>query len=349
VTVDMLPGFGSPRVRVFLRRLRLWAARKLARRPGVNSIESLGPASSLLRAARQQPADLIIVHNEIAHWVGAKLLDEGRTVAADFEDWHSEDLLPADRRHRPLQALRDIEQTLLRRAAYTTTTSHALADALQARYGGRRPMVLTNSFPLQADFRRESPSAPPAFFWFSQTIGPGRGLEPFIAAWVRMSRPSRLVLLGESAGGFAPQLLASVPAEWRPRIKFLDLVPMAELPSLVARHDVGLALEPASSRNNDLTISNKILQYLNAGLAVVATPTAGQREVLARAPGAGVLIDFDSPALAAAALDELVGDPVRLAAAQRCARTAAEKTYCWERESPGLLAQVAAALEQPAP
>src|SRR6185369_12705024 len=102
-----------------------------------------------LRRARAFPADLTIVHNEVAHCVGVRLLDAGRRVAADIEDWHSEDLLPQDRLRRPLALIRATECALLQRAAHTTTTSHALASGLQARYGGQRPEVISNSFPLQ--------------------------------------------------------------------------------------------------------------------------------------------------------------------------------------------------------
>lgn len=344
VTVDLIPNFTASRARVFLRRLRHWTARKLARHFGVQSIQSLGPASTLLREARRHPADLTIVHNEIAHWVGTQLLNEGRMVAADFEDWHSEDLLPADRQYRPLTLLRRLEHTLLHCTSFTTTTSHALSNALHARYGGRLPEVLTNSFPLQSGFKRSATAGWPTFFWFSQTLGPGRGLEPFLAAWTRMQQRSQLVLLGESASSFASELLASIPVELHSQVKFLGLVPGNELPGLIAQHDIGLALEPASSGNNDLTISNKILQYLNAGLAVIATGTRGQQEVLAHAPAAGKLISLDDPSVLAKQLDEFIADQVQLKDAQRTARSLAESRYCWENEAPKLVALVSKTL-----
>lgn len=350
ITVDMLPHFDTSPLKVLGRRITLWLARKIARAPFpfLRSIHSLGPAWSLLRSARRQPADLTIVHNEIAHWVGVQLMAEGRLVAADIEDWHSEDLLPQDRRYRPLAIIRQVESALLQRAVYTTTTSQALAMALHACFGGRQPEVITNSFPLQANFRQGADAALPSFIWFSQTIGPGRGLEQFMSAWCAMRQPSRLVLVGTSAGSFAEQLLNTASVELRSRIEILGLVATAELPSLIARHDIGLALEPSSSRNNDLTISNKILQYLNAGLAIVATPTTGQQEVMARTLDAGVLIDLGSPVATAQKLDEFVSDKPRLALARRNARTAAETSYCWEREAPRLLTIVAGALARPA-
>ena len=113
---------------------------------------------------------------------------------------------------------------------------------------------------------------------------------------------------------------------------------------MIARHDIGLALEQSDIVSRDLTVTNKILQYLNAGLAVVATPTAGQREILGRAPDAGRLVDFADSTAAAADLDALLADRSALARHQAAARRAAAETYCWERVSPVFLAAVAKAL-----
>ncbi|MFI5357303.1 MAG: glycosyltransferase [Opitutales bacterium] len=343
-TVDILPGFGSSRAAVFRRRLCLWTARKLARWPGLATIHSLGPAHSLLRAARARPADLTIVHNEIAHWVGLKLMDAGRRVAADIEDWHSEDLLPEARRQRPLAAIRRVERALLHRAVYTTTTSHALAAALHACYGGRKPDVITNSFPLPPARGLAGVGSPPAFFWFSQTLGPGRGLEPFVAAWGKMHTLSRLVLLGEGTSAFQRELHALVPPARQPLLEFLDLVPAGDLPGVIARHDIGLALELAEIPNRNLTITNKILQYLEGGLAVVASDTLGQREVLARLPDSGITVSIGDANELPGQLDALLADQAALLHRCRAARQLAETTYCWEREAPRLLALVQDAL-----
>ncbi|MCC6415186.1 MAG: glycosyltransferase [Opitutaceae bacterium] len=335
--IELLAGLAA-----WLRRARVRLAREWVRRGGRATISTLGPAAALLHTARAHPADLTIVHNEAPHWVGTRLIAAGRRVAADIEDWHSEDLLPADRAGRPLELLRLVERTLLHQAVHTTTTSQALADALHAQYGGHRPHVITNSFPLPPP--SASRSTPPAFFWFSQTLGPGRGLEPFLAAWRQTLQPSRVVLLGEPVAGYREGLLNAIPADRRASVSFLPLVPPAELPGVIARHDIGLALEQSDIRNRDLTITNKILQYLGGGLAIVATPTAGQREVLAHAPNAGVFHDFADPAAAACALDQLIADPAALRTRQSVARKLAEAHYSWELEAPRLVALVEQAL-----
>jgi len=311
---------------------------------GWGSIHALGPASVLLRHARARSANLVIVHNEVPQWVGAQLLVEGRRVAADFEDWHSEDLLPERRRHRPLDLLYKIERTLLRGATWTTTTSEALASALHERNSGARPHVITNSFPLQPHPHRGPPGDPPSFFWFSQTLGPGRGIESFIRAWALTVRPSNLVIVGDSDGDFRGHLSAAVPKERRMMLTFLPTVPPDELPALIARHDIGLALEQSAIPSRDLTITNKILQYLNAGLAVLASDTAGQREVLSRAPEAGIITALNDEAGLARTLNSFIGDREAIGRAQAAARRAAEDTYCWEREAPRLLELVKGSL-----
>jgi len=346
ISVIHIPTTRRMRTRKTLSRLYTWLARRGVRY-GFQSAQAFGPAAEMRRLALAHPAELTIVHTELGLVVGNALLARGRHVATDIEDWHSEDLLPQERQHRPIRLLRTIERNLLNHCVYTSTTSSALADSLHARYGGRRPAVITNSFPLQPPPERARSAQPPRFFWFSQTVGPGRGLELFLAAWARTKNPSRLVLLGEPRSGYREDLLNHIPPSHRDRVQFLPLVSPAELPTVIASHDIGLALEQPFIVNRDLTITNKILQYLNAGLAIVASSTSGQREVIAENPAAGILVDAHETTAFACALDNLLLDSATLAVRQLAARHLAETKYCWECEAPRLLALAAEAVGKP--
>lgn len=336
LVVDVAAAPGASRWGVFLRRLKASTARRAARHLGWESIEAIGPAGELLAIARRQRADLVIGHTEVGLWVAAQLLADGRKVGADFEDWHSEDLPPHDRAGRPVRILQETERALLNGATFVSATSSAMARALQQATGGQLPSVVHNVFPLQADPHRGPPGEPPRYFWFSQTLGPARGLEDFLHAWSRTSQPSEVTLLGEDRHSYRDVLRACVPQTHQARLSFHEVVAPELLPGLIARHDIGLALEAPLSRNRDLTITNKILQYLNAGLAVVATPTSGQREVLARAPEAGIFLGSD-PTANAAMLDELIRDRAGLQARQQAARGLAETHYSWEHDRKVLL------------
>jgi glycosyltransferase involved in cell wall biosynthesis len=220
-----------------------------------------------------------------------------------------------------------------------------MAAALRAAYGGRSPVVIPNTFPLQPEPPALPRQSPPAFFWFSQTIGEGRGLEQFLGAWILCRKPSSICLLGDVSASYREKLTCLVPEERRSSLRFLPLTSPEALPALIAEHDIGLALEPASPESRYLTTTNKIFQYLNAGLAILATPTAGQREVLAMVPTAGLLVDLGNPAALATELDGIIADPVRLASMGTASREGAAGQFSWERFEPILVDTVTAALK----
>jgi glycosyltransferase involved in cell wall biosynthesis len=346
LTIDYAARTAQARLASFMQRGATWGTRWLCARLGLEFAQSLGPARALLHFARTFPADLTILHTEIPIWAGQHLIVDGRRVAVDVEDWYSEDLLVADRRSRPIKLLRQAESFVLNHSAYASATAHSMADALVAAYRCPPPLVLHNSFPLQPRSRADRPQAdgPPAFIWFSQTIGPGRGLELFLAAWARTKNPSRVYLLGDQRAGYRDRLLARLPAEKRSHVQFLPLVTPEELPLKLAEFDIGLALEPHWPRNRDITITNKILQYMNAGLALISTDTAGQSEVMRAAPDSGLLVTAHETTLLVRQLDDLLGDPSRLRAMQLASRAAAAREFCWEREEPRLIEAVSRAL-----
>ena len=346
VVLDYSAATLSARLANFAQRSATWLARRLCSQLGIETAQALGPASALLRRARAFPADLTIAHTEIPLWVAQHLEADGRRVAVDMEDWYSEDLLFGDRRSRPLRLLHRAEAFALRHAAYVSLPSACMADGLRKLHGGKKPLVLHNCFPLQPNPRtlRPETGGPPRFIWFSQTIGPGRGLELFIAAWARTTQPSELCLLGDERAGYREKLLSRLPTERHAHLHFFPSVPPGELPGRLAEFDIGLALEPRWPVNRNIAITNKILQYLNAGLAIVATDTDGQQEVMRAAPDCGLLVTAHETAEFAMRLDALLGDRARLRAAQQAARAAAEREFCWERETPRLLAAVAGAL-----
>jgi glycosyltransferase involved in cell wall biosynthesis len=346
VTLDYATGTWRTRLADFLQRGATWAARRLCREFEIETAQTLGPASALLRFARSFPADLTIVHTEIPIWAAQHLIRDGRKVAVDVEDWYSEDLLFADRQSRPIQLLQKAEAFALQHATYTSATAQSMARALTEAYRCSPPIVIRNSFPLQPRSRTNSPArtGPPRFIWFSQTIGPGRGLELFFAAWAMTTHPSEVYLLGDERAGYREKLLSRLPADRRGDVHFIPLVTPEQLPDKLAEFDIGLALEPRWPLNRNITITNKILQYLNAGLAVIATDTAGQKEIMEAAPDSGLLITAHETTECAQRLDALLGDPARLRATQLAARAAAEREFCWEQEAPRLCATVAHSL-----
>ncbi|HEY5229174.1 MAG TPA: hypothetical protein VIJ19_11575 [Opitutaceae bacterium] len=339
VALDRVSGAPSSRLYSSMERVLGWSARKLGK-CGIESPFALGPYYALKRLAEGIPADLTIVHTELPFCIGASMLAGGRRIAADFEDWHSRDLLPSARVGRPLRLLERTERLLMRNAVYTSAPSGPMASALSEAYGGPLPFVIPNTFPLQPAPPPVPRGTTPSFFWFSQTIGEGRGLESFLGSWSLTREDSRVSLLGDVSEGYRRRLLGLVPTSHRGRLSFQPLTSPEELPAAIAAHDLGLALEPDSPPSRYLTATNKIFQYLNAGLAIIATPTAGQKEVLAAVGECGLVLDFGDQARVASQLDALLADRERLSRMARAARNGAESKYCWERTAPVLVEAV---------
>lgn len=304
-------------------------------------------ARAMLRAALRERPDLTIVHSEAGLWVGDQLLNRGWRVGVDFEDWFSQDLLPQAQASRPIAHLKQLEHRLMQQCTYCLTTSQALADTLAQVYQAPQPTVIYNVFP-QTDYPQTATNpAIPRLHWFSQTIGPGRGLETLFQALPRVTTPVELHLRGHCAPPTQTWLHSQIPAHWHDRVFVHPTVSNAQLPARIAEHDIGLALEQADPPSRNLTITNKLFQYLQAGLAVIATDTAGQREVATHCPEAVHLVANGNPTQLAQAIDRLASRSPALAAAKAAARQAAQTHFCWEHHRDRLLAAADRALSEP--
>ena len=324
----------------------------------------LGPmAELLLKEGRKKKADLYIAHSEAGMWAAEQLRKEGKRVGVDMEDWFSEDLLPEARRARPIRLLKELEKNLLCHGVHSTCTSEAMADALVEAYGCPRPTVIRNVFPLK---ERETidgkwkdrpgmakwtpcnePKAarpqesPVSIHWFSQTVGPGRGLEALFQALDGLEGNWELHLRG-NLKGYEGWLERVCPTSVKGKMKVHGLVENEELLSRIAEHDIGYAGELAEPPNRNLTISNKLFQYLQAGLAVVASETAGQREARNSAPEAVLLFPPESAEKLKGQISRWIWDPDVRARARGSAWSVGQ-ALGWEEESKKLVTAVSRA------
>lgn len=306
--------------------------------------------SPLRRIARERSADLYIAHSEVALVAAEDVLLAGRRVSVDMEDWFSEDLMPEAKTRRPVRLLRSLEAATLRGAVHSSCPSQAMSDALVKEFGCRAPAVIYNAFAwserktLDGMFKDRKDRRVPSLHWYSQTLGLGRGLEDLFAALPHVKHELEIHLRGKPVVGFEDWLAKQVPAAWRSRIILHGLVTNEELLSRIAEHDIGFAGEMKYCRSRNLTVTNKILQYLLGGLVVLASDTVGQREVVKQAPAAVITYASGDSFALARRLNELLGDPGRLATAKLASLRAAEQTFCWEKMAPRLVESVERAL-----
>ena len=231
-TIPRTPSATTPAS--FLQRGATWLARHLCGEWGIETAQALGPASALLHRARAVPADLTILHTEIP--ILGRPASCSVTGGASPSTWRIGIrriccCLPTGQ-SQPIRLLRAAEKFALQHCAYASSTSQSMADALVNAYGCPPPQVIRNTFPLQLHARSHEPGPNdvPRFIWFSQTIGPGRGLELFFAAWSRTRHPSHVYLLGDERPGYREKIMSRLPAARRANVHFIPLVAPDDLP-----------------------------------------------------------------------------------------------------------------------
>jgi glycosyltransferase involved in cell wall biosynthesis len=249
------------------------------------------------------PADFYIVHQEMPLYIGCGLIKKNKKVIFDFEDWYSEDLLNEARTERPIKLLKKAEEYALKNGTGIYTTSHVLANALAKTYNARKPFVIYNTFNtspgLVSKYMDRKDLSLISLLWFSQTLGPGRGIETLIEALQAVHQPIELHLRGNCTKAYHDKLFNLLEANTPHKLYIHNLVNTNSLSERIKEHDLGLALENNEPLNRDLTATNKLFDYLVNNVPVIATPTSGQREVAGLVENCIFITkDFTSKALA---------------------------------------------------
>lgn len=300
----------------------------------------------LSRLAACEAADLVIGHNLRALPASARAAAVlGARLGFDFEDLHFAEMPESAGFAAERALVTAVEGAYVPRCDFLTASAPGIADEVARAYGVRRPEVILNSFSpgdaLAASTRvpADRADSAPSLYWYSQVIGPERGLEEAIAAIGALGMPVALHLRGRVDAAYRQHLLAlAAAAGIDAAMRFHAPAPADDLVALASQHDVGLALEQPISLNRDLCVTNKILTYLAAGVAVAATATRGQRVVMDAAPGAGFTYPPGDAVALAEGLRRLLASPRALADAKRASATAAAARFNWEHESTRLVA-----------
>jgi glycosyltransferase involved in cell wall biosynthesis len=297
----------------------------------------------LIAAAKRVPADLYIAHYPAALPAAAiSARKHDALYAFDAEDFHLGDW-PEDRRHEPKRRLiRAIEGRYLGGCAYITAAAPGIADAYVKAYAVNRPTVVLNVFPCAQGPARPtlagSVLAGPSVYWFSQTIGPDRGLECAVLAIGRSRARPHLYLRGSPASGFVERLRTiAVEAGVADRLHILPQALPSEMERLAARYDLGLSAEPGHTPNNRIALGNKLFSYLLAGVPVVMSDVPAHYAFASETGAAGRLYRINDADSLAAALDAILSDAAVLAAARAAAFRLGQTRFNWDVEKAILL------------
>ncbi len=131
--------------------------------------------------------------------------------------------------------------------------------------------------------------------------------------------PIEVTMIGDGQDAAAAKAAAAANSA----VRWLDWVPAADLPALVAGHHVCLGIFGTGDKARRV-VPNKVFQGAAAGCAIVTSDTAPQRRMLG---GAAVLVPPGDPEALAAALRRLAGDRAELARLRGAAAELAAKEF----------------------
>jgi glycosyltransferase involved in cell wall biosynthesis len=213
-----------------------------------------------------------------------------------------------------------------------------MSEYLSKTHGIATPHVVRNVFP-RADVDGIAPPAARAqrstvaLVWISATIGPGRGLEDMLRALSLLPAIVRLTVIGRMLPSYS-NVFSSLVSQFglTSRVSLRPTVEGSQIIRTLAEFDIGLSSDGNDCLNRSLTISNKFFQYLQAGLAIIATDTPGHVEMSGDIGPAQVLYSpGDAHGLAEKILPYILSRDLRIAAQQR-AWEAGKQRYNWEIE-----------------
>jgi glycosyltransferase involved in cell wall biosynthesis len=233
-----------------------------------------------------------------------------------------------------------IENYWMPKAALVTAASPFIA-AKYKELLGIDSLVINNVFSIKnAPVIRPNSTPIVKLFWFSQTVGKGRGLEDILTALRRFPFESfSITILGDLSNEMENYLRGQILEnnEIQVDLSFLNPVEPDKVFELASTFDIGLAIEPVINENSDLIFTNKLFTYMLSGNAILFTSTTAQEYFFNQHSNIGWIYpsgDIDRLELV---LEQIRHNPLELRSLKQNAQELATRLYNWEIEQNKLM------------
>nr|WP_294794364.1 hypothetical protein [uncultured Mucilaginibacter sp.] len=285
----------------------------------------------LVGEVKRHRADLYIAHNLGAlPAVITAAKKHNKPCGFDAEDFHRNEISD-DKNDADVIKKSIIEDRFIPQLNYFTASSPQIAAIYNKLFPALKPVVLLNVF-NKSNTTLTKVHKPLKLFWFSQTIGIGRGIEDVVSALSTLKKDDfELHLLG-----YLPEFSINFVEEIKKgniNIKFHKPVAPDEVIAFAAQFDIGLALETQSPLNRDLCLTNKIFTYMQAGLTTVASQTTAQADFMRQNPAIGSTYPVGNVKALAEIILGYQQHPDKLMACKEASLQLAHEHYNWETES----------------
>jgi glycosyltransferase involved in cell wall biosynthesis len=284
----------------------------------------------IVSAVTAEPADFIYGGSTGAL---AAVVESAATLGVpygiDFEDFHSGELSgPGSELPNALAAR--VERHVIPGARFITAGSPMIAETYAGRYG-IRALPIHNTFTILPGAATDRGDGLLRLYWFSQTLGPQRGLEDVVRAAGEARVPVALHLRANAMPGYL-EFLRRLQASVAPQLELVLHEPASpdDMVRLSQPYDAGLACEEPYALNRQLCLTNKIFTYLAAGVPVLLTRTPAQARLEPVLGAAAFGYECGDVAGLAGTLRQLASDVALRRRSRAAAQAAAAERWHWE-------------------
>lgn len=243
-----------------------------------------------------------------------------------------------------------VERWTVRRLDKILVVVEESADRLQRLGVPASRIALVSNTPVPGRFEepRRHQAVGSLSLLYIGLLGRSRGIEVALrglAEYVRRGNQATLTIGGT---GTAEKSLKRLTRRLgiASRVRFLGWVPPEAHPGLLADASVGL-VPHRRCPHWDVTIPNKVFDYMAAGLPVLVSDPPPIRRIVEET-GSGLVYQDPDPNSFATALEAMEDPRIRLEMAAR-GRLAVQERYNWDVDSRALLAAVAELIEHRRP
>lgn len=231
------------------------------------------------------------------------------------------------------------ERLIVRSADQVITTNPTRADVLAERHRRSDVRVVANTPPRVDAVVARDPGFPPGDVLLYQggIYAEARAFEATIKALRHLPALSFVIV------GFGRESQRDLIREWArrygvaDRVQILDAVPFDQLVGIAAAASVGIVPLRNISLNSYLGDTNKLFEYMMAGLPAVGSDFPEVARVLnSGEPTVGAVFDPEDDRSIAAAIATVLGDSYEQRREQ--ARRLALERWCWEHDEAELIA-----------
>lgn len=292
--------------------------------------------------AQSIKVDLYIAHNLGALPAAVSAAKRNKVKCGfDAEDFHRYEVTNNET-SLDYKIKKYIEDKYLAQVDYLTTASPLISAAYQECYPQLKPITLLNVFPQQHISTVDQTDKPLQLFWFSQTIGSARGLETVIDVINHLDELAiELHLLGSHDVEITETFNSRLKSAKKSKIFYHRPIPPDEIFQFASQFDIGLATELSYPENRDICLTNKIFTYVQAGLAVIATNTNAQSQLLESYPHMGDIYENGNIEALKKLLTLYANHREKLATRKKQALTYGNEKLNWNMEQQKFLQLVA--------